>query len=83
MWIAQMWIAQMTLDWCVFVQDRLWRAHDAARCPDMKTMWAAKIRQYQRKRGVANHDEISSRNAGLHRAGGPYILLSDRKRGLK
>ena len=35
----------------VTVLDRLHAAHDAARCVDMKVMWAAKIRQYQRKLG--------------------------------
>ena len=68
-------------DWCVFVQDRLWRAHDAAGCPAMRRMWLSKLREYQRKQGV-NYD-FSDRDAGLRHDNGADIVLLDRQRGLK
>jgi ribosomal protein L20 len=69
-------------DWCVFVQDRLWRAHDAAGCPAMRRMWLSKIRAYLRKQGV-NYDEFSDPNSGLRRDNGAGVVLFNRKRGLK
>jgi hypothetical protein len=70
------------IDWCVFVQDRLWRAHDAAGCPAMRRMWLSKIRAYLRKQGV-NHDEIHNGNSGVCPGNGADLVFLDRKRGLK
>jgi hypothetical protein len=70
------------IDWCVFVQDRLWRAHDAAGCPAMQRMWLSKIREYQRKQGV-NHDEVFDGNSVILPDSGADIVLLDRKRRMK
>jgi len=65
----------------VTVLDRLHAAHDAARCADMQMMWAAKIRQFQRKQGVTY--DFSDPDAGLRHDNGADIVLLDRQRGLK
>jgi|TARA_R100001244_G_C5108858_1_gene120647 hypothetical protein len=70
------------IDWCVFVQDRLWRAHGAAGCVDMQKMWLSKLREYQRKHGV-NHDEVFDGNSVILPDNGADIVLLDRKRGMK
>jgi len=70
------------IDWCVFVQDRLWRAHEAAGCPAMRRMWSSKIRAYLRKQGV-NHDEISNGNSVVLPDNGADIVLLRSSRGLK
>ena len=62
------------IDWCVFVQDRLWRAHGAAGCPAMRRMWLSKIRAYLRQQGV-NHDEFSDPDAGVRPGDGADIVL--------
>tara|TARA_R110000824_G_scaffold400812_1_gene609410 strand:+ start:1077 stop:1295 length:219 start_codon:yes stop_codon:yes gene_type:complete len=69
-------------DWCVFVQDRLWRAHDAAGCPAMRRMWLSKIRAYLRKQGV-NYDEIRDGNGAFLPGDRADIILFNRKRRLK
>jgi hypothetical protein len=79
----------MMSDWCLIIQDRLWQAHDAAGCPDMRRMWLSKIRNYQRK-GGADNGEILSADGRVRRADGRVrrsvggdIVLLDRKRRVK
>ena len=61
------------IDWCVFVQDRLWRAHHASDS-EYKVLWLAKIREYQRKQGVT-HDEINGNGVILPDNGTGVVLL--------
>tara|TARA_R110000737_G_scaffold270793_3_gene277963 strand:+ start:100 stop:315 length:216 start_codon:yes stop_codon:yes gene_type:complete len=66
----------------IYVQDRLWGAHFAAHCPEMKTMWLAKIREYQRKQGVDN-GEFFDADGGIRRSAGGDLILFDSKRGVR
>tara|TARA_R110000796_G_scaffold252498_1_gene387139 strand:- start:1837 stop:2055 length:219 start_codon:yes stop_codon:yes gene_type:complete len=71
----------MTSDWCLIIQDRLWRAHDAADS-EYKLLWINKIREYQRKQGV-NYDEIRDGNGALLPGDRADIVLLHSKRRVK